>query len=85
ELQELDVLINKFLISFQIFFIDNYHDLMNYIHDKDFPFIEEILDDTQDIKLIQEQNNNAIENESDNEEQLPSKVLPKDALNIIQK
>ncbi|CAI2201516.1 7396_t:CDS:1, partial [Funneliformis geosporum] len=50
-----------------------------------FPFTEEILDDTQDIELIQEQNNNIIEKESDNEEQLPSKVLLKDALNIIQK
>ncbi|CAI2175283.1 4568_t:CDS:2 [Funneliformis geosporum] len=44
---------------------------------------EEILDDTQIIELIQKQNNNATEKESDNKEQLPPKVLLKEAFNVI--
>ncbi|CAB4479903.1 unnamed protein product [Rhizophagus irregularis] len=85
----LGVLVNDIPNIIPIIFIDNYnkvqYDLMNYINDEIFPHTKEILNDTQIINLVQNEEVPTTEDNTDNEEELTPKVLPKEAFDAIKK
>ncbi|GET58560.1 uncharacterized protein OCT59_024108 [Rhizophagus irregularis] len=68
------VLVNEIPNIIPIIFIDNYnkvqYDLMNYINDEISPHTEEILNDTQIINLVQNEEVPTTEDNIDNEEEL---------------
>ncbi|CAB4390097.1 unnamed protein product [Rhizophagus irregularis] len=85
----LGVLVNEIPNIIPTIFIDNYnkvqYDLMNYINDEISPHTEEILNEIQIINLVQNEEVPAAEDNTDNEEELTPKVLPKEAFDAIKK
>jgi hypothetical protein len=85
----LGILVNEIPNIIPTVFIDNYNevrcDLVNYINDETSPYTEEIMNDTQIINLVQDEEIPAAEDKTDNEEELTPKVLPKEAFDAIRK
>ncbi|RGB28303.1 hypothetical protein C1646_767994 [Rhizophagus diaphanus] len=85
----LGVLVNEIPNIISTIFIDNYnkvqYDLINYINNEISPHTKEILNDTQIINLVQNEEVPAAENNTNNEEELTPKVLPKEAFDAIKK